>query len=95
MLPKLTSLLRIKRDEARLVLLVGVLFVCTHAGQALGDNAASALFFLRYGVDRLPTMYVLLGAITIVLTLAYAAGLGRFRRARYFQALLVGNEDGF
>ena len=90
MLNKLTALLRVKRDEARLVLLVGVLFLCINAGQGLGDNAASALFFLRYGVDRLPYMYILLGAMSIVLALAYSAGLGRFGRSRYFQALLLG-----
>ncbi len=89
-LDKIAGLLRVKRDETRLVLLVGVLFLCMNAGQGLGDNAASALFFLRYGVDRLPYMYVLLGATTIVLTLAYSAGLGRFPRSRYFQALLLG-----
>ncbi len=90
MLDKIASLLRIRRDETRLVLLVGLLFLCMNAGQGLGDNAASALFFLRYGVDRLPYMYVLLGATTIVLTLAYSAGLGRFPRSRYFQALVLG-----
>jgi hypothetical protein len=35
------------------------------AGQGLGDNASSALFFLRFGVDFLPYMYILLGGITI------------------------------
>jgi HEAT repeat protein len=87
---RLASLLRVKQEEGRLVLLVGILFLCIQAGQGLGDNAASALFFLRFGVDFLPYMYLLLGGTTVVLTMAYTAGLGRFNRSRFFQALLLG-----
>ncbi len=56
----------------------------------MGDNAASALFFLRYGVDFLPYLYLLLGATTFVLTLGYSAGLGRFEKSKFFQALILG-----
>ncbi len=87
---KLGSILKVKPEESRLVILVGMLFLCIQAGQGLGDNAASALFFLRFGVDFLPYMYLLLGATTVLLTTTYAAGLGRFRRGRFFQALLLG-----
>src|SRR5512142_1094451 len=87
---KLAALFKVRPEEGRLVLLVGMLFLCIRAGQGLGDNAASALFFLRFGVDFLPYMYLLLGATTILLTTAYTAGLGRFRRGRFFQALLLG-----
>ena len=87
---KLAAIFKVRAEEGRLVLLVGMLFLCLRAGQGLGDNAASALFFLRYGVDRLPYMYIVLGAVSIVLTLAYSAGLGRFSRSAYFQAILLG-----
>ncbi len=87
---KLASLFKVRPEEGRLVLLVGMLFLCIRAGQGLGDNAASALFFLRFGVDALPYMYLLLGVTTVILTTAYAAGLGRFNRSRFFQALLLG-----
>src|SRR5512135_1631116 len=87
---KLATLFKIRADEGRLVLLVGLLFLCIQAGQGLGDNAASALFFLRFGVDFLPYMYLFLGATTVLLTTAYAAGLGRFNRSRFFQWLLLG-----
>ncbi|MBI3739081.1 MAG: hypothetical protein HY258_08560, partial [Chloroflexi bacterium] len=60
------------------------------AGQGMGDNAASALFFLRFGVDFLPYMYLILGATTFVITLAYSAGLSRFERSHFFQALILG-----
>src|SRR5512135_3302411 len=87
---KLAALFKVKAEEGRLVLLVGTLFLVMQAGQGFGDNAASALFFLRFGVDFLPYMYLLLGAVTVVLTTAYAAGLGRFNRRRFFEWLLLG-----
>ncbi len=87
---RLASLLKVRPEEGRLVLLVGILFLCIQAGQGMGDNAASALFFLRFGVDFLPYMYVILGGVTFVLTLAYSAGLGRLGRSVFFQALILG-----
>lgn len=87
---RLATLLRVKPEEGRMVLLVSLLFLCIQAGQGLGDNAASALFFLRFGVDFLPYMYLLLGGTTVVLTMAYSAALGRFKRSLFFQALLGG-----
>jgi HEAT repeat protein len=87
---RLMSVFKVRPEEGQLVLLVGVLFLCIQAGQGMGDNAASALFFLRFGVDFLPYMYLILGAATFLLTLAYSAGLGRFERRRFFQALVLG-----
>ena len=87
---RLASLLKVRPEEGRLVLLVGILFLCIQAGQGMGDNASSALFFLRFGVDYLPYMYVILGGVTFVLTLAYSAGLGRLGRSVFFQALILG-----
>ncbi len=87
---RLAAIFKVRPEEGRLVLLVGVLFLCIQAGQGLGDNAASALFFLRFGVDFLPYMYLFLGALTVIVTTAYAAGLGRFHRSRFFQWVLLG-----
>ncbi len=87
---RIASLLKVRPEERQLVLLVGILFLCIQAGQGMGDNAASALFFLRFGVDFLPYMYLILGGVTFVLTLAYSAGLGRLGRNRFFQALILG-----
>jgi HEAT repeat protein len=87
---RIASLLKVHPEEGRLVSLVGILFLCIQAGQGLGDNAASALFFLRFGVDFLPYMYLILGGVTFILTLAYSAGLGRLGRKRFFEALIIG-----
>lgn len=61
-----------------MVALIALIFGLTEAGRGLGMNASSALFFLRYGVDRLPWMYIGLGILTFLATLAYAAALARF-----------------
>ena len=90
MIQRLMTLLQIKVDESRLVLLTALLFACVQAGQGMGDNASSTLFLLRYGVDFLPYMYVGAGALTFVITMAYSAGLGRFDKGKFFSWLIVG-----
>src|SRR6266508_5773281 len=90
MFNRLASLLKVRADERQLVLLVALLFACIQAGQGLGDNAASALFLLRFGVDFLPYMYMFLGGLTFITTLAYSVGLGRFERNRFYLSLFFG-----
>jgi HEAT repeat protein len=87
---RLASLLNVRAEEGRLVTMVAILFACIQAGQGMGDNAATALFLLRYGVDFLPYMYLLLGALTFTSTLAYSAALGRFDKGRFFSILVAG-----
>lgn len=81
---RFASLLKVRPGEGRLVVLVALLFACIQAGQGMGDNAASALFLLRFGVDYLPYMYIAAGVLTFVITMAYSAGLGRFEKGRFF-----------
>lgn len=82
-------MLNVRADEGRLVLLVSILFACIQAGQGMGDNAASALFLLRYGVDFLPYMYLFLGVLTFIATLIYSTALGRFDKGKIFSSLLA------
>src|SRR6266498_4473447 len=89
MFNRFASLLKVRTNEGRLVLLVAVLFACIQAGQGMGDNAASALFLLRYGVDFLPYMYIFLGALTFATTLAYSAALGRFDKGIFFSWMIA------
>jgi len=86
----LASLLKVRANEGRLVLLVAVLFACIQAGQGMGENSASALFLLRFGVDFLPYMYIFLGVLTFVTTLAYSGALGRFDKSRFFSWMIAG-----
>lgn len=89
MLNHLVSLLKVRTEEKQLVLLVAALFACIQAGQGMGDNSASALFLLRYGPDFLPYMYIALGALTFVTTLAYSAALGRFDKGSFFSWMIA------
>jgi HEAT repeat protein len=90
MMHRLASLLKIRANEGRLALLVAILFACIQAGQGMGENSASALFLLRFGVDFLPYMYIFLGVLTFVTTLAYAGALGRFDKSRFFSWMIAG-----
>ncbi len=71
-----------------MVALVAALFGCIQAGQGIGANTADALFFLRFGVNYLPYMFMGLGGLTFFASLLYATGLGRFDKGRYFVAIL-------
>ncbi|MFP3853592.1 MAG: HEAT repeat domain-containing protein [Anaerolineales bacterium] len=70
--------LGVRAREERAVGLLALVFGLGEAGRGLGMNASDALFFLRYGVDRLPWMYMGLGALTFLAVLLYATGLSRF-----------------
>ena len=85
----LASLLKVRPEEGRLVILAALLFACIQAGQGMGDNAASALFLLRFGVDFLPYMYIAAGVLTFIVTLAYSAGLGRFEKGKFFLWIIL------
>lgn len=67
-------------------LLVG-LMLFTAAGGAIGGNAIEALFFARFGVELLPTMYIVLGLFTFVTTMAITALMGRIAKQRLYVAL--------
>jgi HEAT repeat protein len=54
------------------------------AGLLIAASSIDALVFSRYGVDRLPTLYLLLGATMFVASLGVSALLGRLGRGRAF-----------
>jgi len=73
-----------------MVTLMAILFLCVQAGQGIGENAAFALFLSRVDVDRLPYMYMGLGGVVFIASLAYSAGLTKFRNASVVVSLFVG-----
>ena len=73
-------------EERMSALLVG-LMLFTSAGAAMGGNATEALFFARFGVEFLPSMYVILGLFTFVTSMAITIIMGRFSKQRLFIAL--------
>src|SRR5262245_38886015 len=73
---KAITLLKIHPEEMRMVAWMGVLFLLVQAGQGFGDTVAYGLFVSK-NADRLPYMYVPLGIIVFLVSLAYTASLGR------------------
>lgn len=59
--------------------LVAALFGVVEAGRGMGSNAADALFYLRFGVEFLPYMFIILGVATFVAVMTYTAALSRLR----------------
>ena len=87
---KAVTLLKIRPDEVRMVTLMAALFLCVQAGQAIGENAAFALFLARVDVDRLPYMYMGLGGVVFLASIAYSASLSRFRDTSVVVNLMAG-----
>jgi HEAT repeat protein len=86
---RLASFLQIRPGEAQLVGFVAALFALIEAGRGLGGNSADALFYTRFGVEYLPYMFMLLGAVNFAVSLTYAASLGRFDQRRFFVLVLL------
>jgi HEAT repeat protein len=72
--------LQIRPGEAKMAALVAALYGVIEAGRGIGTNAVDALFFLRFGVEYLPYMFIVLGVATFVIAVSYTAALGRLRR---------------
>ena len=70
--------------------LVAALFACLEAGRGFGEIGADTLVLSRFGAGSLPYLFVGLGTIGLVTSLAYGAALGRFERIRLLSGLLVG-----
>ena len=78
---------KIKPGEERMSALLMGLMLITAAGGAIGGNATEALFFARFGVEFLPTMYVILGVFTFLTSMAITIVMGRFSKQRLFTTL--------
>ena len=88
---KAVTLLKIRPDEVRMVMLMAGLFLCVQAGQGIGENAAFALFLARVNVDRLPYMYMGLGGVVFLASIFYSASLSRFQNASVVINLMAGS----
>lgn len=84
---RLYELLKVRPGEERISALLVGLMLFTAAGGALGGNATEALFFARFGVDLLPTMYIILGLFTFITSMAITALMGRIAKQKLYVAL--------
>ena len=82
-------MLRVRPGERQLVLRIGLVFFVTQSSHAFGANGADALFFLRFGVEELPTMIVISGGAVMVAILAHSAGLGSLGPSRWLPVVTL------
>jgi HEAT repeat protein len=75
-------LLGLRAGEGRPVGLAVSASFFSAAGLMIGQSGIEALFFARYGVGKLPVMYLLLGGTMFVASIGVAALLGTVGRAR-------------
>src|SRR5512134_2777458 len=87
---KALSVFKVRPEEMRMVVLVAALFLCIQAGQGFGENAAFALFLSSIKVDVLPYMYMGLGGVVFLASVAYSASLTRFQNSSVVINLLAG-----
>ena len=79
---RLQRLVTLKPGEGRPVALIVSVSFFVSTGLMIGQSAIEALFFDRYGVGKLPVMYLVLGATMFLATLGYGMLLARLGRGR-------------
>jgi HEAT repeat protein len=80
----------IRPAERSFAVLVAAAFAVLEAGRGIGEVGANTLVVGRLGADALPYLFIALGVVSLVASLAYGAALGRIRRGRLFVGLLLG-----
>jgi HEAT repeat protein/predicted MFS family arabinose efflux permease len=81
---RVQAVLRVHPGEGRtLALAVAVAFLAD-AAIMIAQSSIDALFFARYGVEKLPTLYVLVGIAMFLTTVGVGALLARVGRGRAF-----------
>lgn len=73
---RLWSGIGVRGGEGSLAGWVSLLFAVTQSSFGLGMNAADTLFFLRFGVDRLPLMILISGIVVMGVITLHVVGLG-------------------
>ncbi len=86
---RVARLIGLRPGEGRPVSLAVTASFFASAGLMIGQSGIEALFFARYGVSRLPAMYLVLGVTMFVLTIAFGMVLGRFGRGRACMSIPV------
>jgi len=80
----------VRDDEVAPIRLIALAFAALEGGRGLGEVGVNTLVLSRLPDDALPWLYIPLGAISLVIAVAYGAALGRIAKARLFGATLIG-----
>jgi len=79
----------VRDDEVAIIRLIALVFAALEAGRGLGEVGVNTLVLSRLSADALPWLYIPLGAISLVIAVAFGAALGRIAKARLFGITLV------
>jgi HEAT repeat protein len=80
----------VRPGEGRTVVLVAALFAALEFGRGFGEIGVDTLVVKRFGAGSLPYLFIGLGTVSLVASLAYGAALGRLPRIRLFSGILIG-----
>jgi len=86
---KLLRLLLVRENEKATVFYFLSFFFIVGCGMAMGKSSAEALFFKRYGIEYLPYIYLALGVLLAVISLAYATFADRLAAETFFLRLFI------
>jgi HEAT repeat protein len=79
---RLTRLLGLRPGEVGPVGLAVAMSFVVSAGLMIGQSGIEALFFARYGVEKLPVMYLVLGGTMFLTTIGFGVLLSSLGRGR-------------
>jgi HEAT repeat protein/ATP/ADP translocase len=86
---RLAQLLAVRPGEGRRIALLASLLAAIEAARGAAQVATDTLFLSRVGVTSLPYVYVALGAIGLLVGVAYLAAVGRLRSPNLPAVLLA------
>ena len=86
---KLASLLNIHAGELKTTFLLIGMMLFSAMGFSLGGTGIEALYFARFGTDLLPYLYMGLGILSLITSLAITGLLGRVKRERFHDELEI------
>ena len=86
---RLARALAIRTGEGRLVVLTAGAFAAVEAGRGMGEVGVDTLVLDRFGVGAFPFLFIGLGLVGLVVSLAYGAALGRSASERFFPGVLL------
>ena len=79
----------VRPGEGRILALVALLFAALEAGRGFGEVGADTLAVGRFGPAILPYLFIGLGAVGMVASLAFGAALGRLPRTPLLVGIVV------
>src|SRR4029079_6412770 len=79
----------VRDDEVAIIGLIALVFAALEMGRGIGEVGVNTLVLSRLPAYALPWLYIPLGAISLVIAVAFGAALGRVAKARLFGITLV------